>query len=574
MDKLTLYLLESSVILTFLYLLYVVALRKETFFNFSRYFLITILLCSLLFPFISIDLNSSNLMTVRQPISQLNEIRISYHDVFRELSFDKSGSKVSSDVSPTIETSFAANDRGTILTYIILVLYISGVIFCLSKVIWSLWHIRKMIRKHPKMDINGVTLVKIPKPVAPFSFMKYFFVSDEMINSPNFNQLLTHEKVHVHQRHSLDLLFAQLCASFFWFNPVIWFLVNSLKTVHEYIADRKIIDEGYSVVEYQTVLLDQLIQNHSFGMVHNFNLFSIKKRLAMMSIPQSGLSGKVKTALTLVGFLCFSAFIIQCNAAFEEQRSQESLSSEDLSSVGSTDVPGEIGIDDRIVIVNFGYHSRSGIAKMLNIINEMNPRVVGVDVFFLAPKEDVESDQKLTEALASTQNLVMVGRLREGAIETSWSNFAKGSEVNFNNLMVMDDTRQVEIFRPNVEVEGQNVNAFAMEMARLYDPASITKYMDNGPTKIDYSGNVGGKDSASNYRFLAIDGSDLLEKNFDHVIEGKIVLLGFLGEYLGQPDVMEDMFITPLNDSPQPGKPDMFGVVVHANIISQILDGR
>lgn len=574
MDKLTLYLLESSVILVFLYLIYVVALRKETFFNLSRFFLITILLCSLLFPFISIDLNSSHLMTVSQPVSQLNEIRISYHDVFRELSFDKSNSKVSSGVPPTIETSFAASDRGTILTYIILVLYASGVIFCLSKVIWSLWHIRKMIKKHPKTDIKGVTLVKLPKPVAPFSFMKYFFVSDNMINSPNFNQLLTHEKVHIHQRHTLDLLFAQLCASFFWFNPVIWFLVNSLKTVHEYIADRKIIDQGYSVDEYQTVLLDQLIQNHSLGMVHNFNLFSIKKRLAMMSIPQSGLSGKVKTTLTLVGFLCFSAFIIQCNAAFEELGSQESHSSEAPSSVGSTDVPGEIELDDRIVIVNVGYQSRSAIAEILSNIHEMNPRVVGVNAFFLAPKEDVESDQKLTDALASTQNLVMVGRLKEEAIETSWSNFAKGSEVNFGNLMVMNDTRQVEIFRPNIEVEGQNVNAFAMEMARLYDSASITKYIDNGLTKIDYSGNVGGKDSASNYRFLAIEGSDLIEKNFDHVLEGKIVLLGFLGAYLDQQDVMEDKFITPLNESPQAEEPDMFGVVVHANIISQILDGR
>ena len=554
------------------------ALKKETFFNLNRFFLIAILACSLLFPFISIDLNSSNVDAVHQPITQLNQIRISYHDALRGLSFERSGTLEPGAHATTGDGSFLAGDWRTMLTYAFLVIYISGIIFCLSKMAWSLWHIRRLIRKHPKVNINGIRLVKIPQPVAPFSFMKYVFVSDELTNSPNFDQVLAHEKVHVHQRHSLDLVFVQLCAAFFWFNPVVWFLAKTLKTVHEYIADKQMIVKGYSLFEYQAMLLGQLINNHAYGLAHNFNLSSVKKRLAMMSIPESGLTGKVRTVLTLVGALVFSALIIQGNALLDAQYSREGANNQPLAS----NIPGSAAsanqnqvteIDPRIIIVNIGEHSRANVARMVNIINETGPRVVGVDAFFITPR-DAQVDKMLADALASTKNLVMAGRFREGSIATSWSNFSERSPLNFANLPVDTANQQVKFFMPRLEVEGKKVYAFAMEVARRYDPESIEEFISKGPTKIDYLGNVGDGTSASNNRFMAIDGDDILERNFEQSFEGKIVIFGFLGKYLGQPDVTEDRFITPLNDSPDQATPDMFGVVVHANIISQILDGR
>ena len=578
MDKVMLYLFESSLILASLYLLYVLALKKETFFNLNRFFLLAILICSLAFPFISVDFSSSGVKAIYGPAYEFNQIRLSYHDVFKELSFER-GELVQPDGHALSEESFfVGHGWRSALIYAFIALYISGVVFCLSKMAWSFWRIRRLIRKYPHRDMNGVTLVKVSNSVAPFSFMKYAFVSDELTNSPSFDQILQHEAVHVHQLHTLDLIFVQVCAAFFWFNPVIWFLVRSLKTVHEYIADRKIIDSGYSIVDYQTVLLDQLINNHSYEVVHNFNLSSIKKRLAMMSIPKSGLTGKIRSALTIAGAMTFSVLVIQCNAVLENRYVTEepiswAIADEDLKSPGSKTISTKANIDERIVIVNIGEHSRASIAEMVNIINGMNPKVVGMDAFFISPRDE-KTDLLLSEALTSTKNLVMAGRLKDGEITTSNKSFIEGSELNFANLAVSSNNQQVEAFKPVMNVNGENVYAFAMEIARLYNPKSIKAYVDRGLTKIDYTCNALIGTNESNEGFLTIEGDAILERNVEHSIEGKVVLLGFLGKYLGQPGVKEDRFFSPLRNSPSDGMPDMFGVVIHANIISQILDGR
>ncbi|MFT7034837.1 MAG: hypothetical protein ACJA2S_003355 [Cyclobacteriaceae bacterium] len=98
-----------------------------------------------------------------------------------------------------------------------------------------------------------------------------------------------------------------------------WKLIKSLKTTHEYIADKKIINAGYSLVEYQSLLLRQLISNNSFGLVHNFNLSFIKKRITMMKIKESGWTGKVKVAMAVASAIIIGGVIVQCNSKIDDQ---------------------------------------------------------------------------------------------------------------------------------------------------------------------------------------------------------------------------------------------------------------
>jgi biopolymer transport protein ExbD len=181
-----------------------------------------------------------------------------------------------------------------------------------------------MIAIYPLLEMEGAKVVKIPYAAAPFSFLKYVFVHEAMVDTPEFVQILAHERTHIQQKHSIDLIFVQLLAAFFWFNPVIWQLLKSLKTTHEYIADKKIINSGYSLVDYQTLLLKQLISNNSVGLVHNFNLSFIKKRITMMKNKKSGWSGKVKVAMAIASAVICSAIIIQCNSKIDEQVSLKS----------------------------------------------------------------------------------------------------------------------------------------------------------------------------------------------------------------------------------------------------------
>jgi hypothetical protein len=316
MAKLIMYLLESSVVLAFFYLIYVLVLQKETFFSLNRFFLLAILVVSLLFPWLSFDFNPTKVVAVEHPLEEISKIRTSYYEAMALWEHNSSGGGGTTVPGTPPESR---TDWGKYPLIGFLMLYVVGTGVCLSRTFWTLRWIWKMIAIYTHVEMEGVKVIQVPFPTAPFSFFTYVFVHDEMVGTPEFHQILAHERTHIQQKHSIDLVFVQLLAAFFWFNPVIWRLIKSLKTTHEYIADNKIINAGYSLVEYQTLLLKQLISNNSFGLVHNFNLSFIKKRITMMTHKKSGWQGKVKVAIAIAATLICCAIIIQCNSKLEEQ---------------------------------------------------------------------------------------------------------------------------------------------------------------------------------------------------------------------------------------------------------------
>ena len=335
MAKLLMYLLESSALLAFFYLLYLLVLSKETFFGLNRFFLMGILLTSLLFPLVSFDFNPTRVVAVERPMKEISKFRMSYYEAMALWEYE--GSRVAS--SNAARHSRVSTDWIKVASTSLLVLYAAGVMVCLSRTFWTLRWIRKMITSYPRLEMDRVKIIRIPFPTAPFSFFHFVFVHDEIVGTPEFNQILAHERTHVQQKHSIDLVIVQLLAAFFWFNPVIWRLLKSLKTTHEYIADKKIINSGYSLVEYQTLLLKQLISNNSFGLVHNFNLSFIKKRITMMKNKKSGWSGKVKVAVAIAITLIGGAIIIQCNSRIDEQVLLKSEQPSTLEFAQGVDLP-------------------------------------------------------------------------------------------------------------------------------------------------------------------------------------------------------------------------------------------
>lgn len=317
MGKLILYLLEVSASLAILYSLYLLLLKKETFFDLNRFFLLGILVISLLYPLVSFELAATQDQdsVIEASIEGLSEIRVSYYDALEAWSnkgsIDNSGSEIlyeSQDVNAS-----------ALILHLLLILYGIGLVAVVFRLFWTYSFIHRLKVSHPSEMIDGVLVVSVPYQLAPFSFMNAVFVFEDILDSEEFAQILAHEKTHIEQRHSLDLIFVQLLAAVLWFNPVVWLLIKSLKTTHEYIADKKMINQGYSLVEYQSLLLRQLISNNSYGLVHNFNLSFIKKRITMMKIKESGWAGKLKAAFVLSTAIAFSLLIVQCNSKMEDQ---------------------------------------------------------------------------------------------------------------------------------------------------------------------------------------------------------------------------------------------------------------
>ncbi len=317
MTSLIVYLLEASVILIVLYALYLLLLRKETFFGLNRFFLLTIPVFSFLFPLLSIDVSSSISSAINKPIEGLSEVRFFYYDAFESWSAsvkDHAAEPASEEALVQEQTSFHS-----LLVTIALAIYGIGFVVVIFRLIGLYVWVHRLMSRSEKKVIDGVRVIKVSHSTAPFSFLNFVFVYQDVVSSEDFGQILAHEKVHIRERHSVDLLFVQLSAAILWFNPVVWQLIKSLKTTHEYIADKKTIDQGYSLVAYQTLLLRQLVSTNSYGLIHHFNLSFIKKRITMMNVKKSGWIGKVKVVLTILAVLGFNLVIVQCNSKLDEQ---------------------------------------------------------------------------------------------------------------------------------------------------------------------------------------------------------------------------------------------------------------
>jgi len=120
---------------------------------------------------------------------------------------------------------------------IVLLVYWAGILFLACRNIYSLICLFRLVHsgKHEKLE-KGVTLVVHNQEIVPFSWMKYIVISRKDLEE-NGREILIHEMAHIHHRHSVDLLVADICIFFQWFNPGAWLLKQELQNIHEYEAD-------------------------------------------------------------------------------------------------------------------------------------------------------------------------------------------------------------------------------------------------------------------------------------------------------------------------------------------------
>jgi CHASE2 domain-containing protein len=231
-------------------------------------------------------------------------------------------------------------------------------------------------------------------------------------------------------------------------------------------------------------------------------------------------------------------------------------------------------VDTNIVLVNIGNLNRKGIANQLEIINQYNPKVVGVDAFFRKSKGEA-MDIPLQEVMSEIDNLVIVNKLRYNpdkkifdSIETSHPMFLDYAEQSFANLITSEDEfRTVRTFTPKQKVNDKNEIFFALKIAQHYDKEKVDKFLarNNEVETINFKRNQD--------KYLTLDACEIFEKQDElDFLDDKIVLLGFMGPSFDR-KVTEDIFYTSMNEY-YFGKtyPDMYGVVVHANIISMVLE--
>ena len=244
-------------------LFYRLLLSKETFHRFNRIALLGILFLSLLIPFIEVT-------TAHQ--TELSQTVLTVEQLL-----------MMAEAMDPAEMSVAQPEELSISwVQVLLLFYLVGIIFFACRNLYSLSRLLLLIKSGKRERLEGgVRLIVLEREVAPFSWMRYIVISRKDLEEDG-REILIHEMAHIQNRHSIDLLVADICIFFQWFNPGIWLLKQELQNIHEYEADETVINEGIDAKDYQLLLIKKAVGTRLYSMANSFNHSKLKKRITMM----------------------------------------------------------------------------------------------------------------------------------------------------------------------------------------------------------------------------------------------------------------------------------------------------
>lgn len=299
-----LYLLQVNLGLVLFYALYKLVCTRDTFFRSRRF----ILLLALVLPFVL------PLVDVREWLESRDSLIMLTH-------FDYS--VVLPEIVVGSETAEAGNGVW-VLTDWVKYLYLAGVLVLSARFLVQACSLWRLILRTPEKMINSIRVKCLNGSSGPFSFFGWIFLNPATVKEDELDEILTHEMAHVKQRHSVDVLLAEMVSIYCWMNPFAWLLKREVRLNLEFLADKRVVEAGFATKSYQYHLLG-LAYGHKYGLSNNFNFSHLKKRIIMMNKKKSNGTGRIKYALFMVpAFALLVAGNISCSqGASEKQDAKE-----------------------------------------------------------------------------------------------------------------------------------------------------------------------------------------------------------------------------------------------------------
>lgn len=263
------YLLKTSAVILIFYGFYKLILQRETFFQSNRWFLLVGILAAVLVPLIVIPIY------VEQPIFLVQNFSdsVSNNMIIPEETIDWIG----------------------VLKFI----YLGGVFFFCGKFVFNLTSLVKLITSNSKEKNGNYNFIKTDKNTSPFSFFSFIVFNPNQFKNNELEQIITHEKIHAHQLHSIDILLSQVVSIIFWFNPIIWLYKKEIQQNLEFIADDLAQQKSASEKSYQRLLLKSSLPENRLALTNNFYNSLIKKRIIMLHKNRSKSTNQWKYTLIL-----------------------------------------------------------------------------------------------------------------------------------------------------------------------------------------------------------------------------------------------------------------------------------
>jgi TonB family protein len=271
-------LLQASVSMALLYAVYWFLLRKETFFQANRFYLVGALLLSVLLPIF--PLKYTILVAQGEP-TVFEALAEAFHQV------------------RPVETTTPATSSGFSSLNWLLISWFVGAGIVLFRLLLQTFILLLELSQSRTVVLHNVRIIENKRYNMPFSFFGYIFFNPEMHSGEDLTDIIAHEKVHIRERHWVDLLIAELLTVVFWFNPVVWWYERSIKQNHEYLADKGVLAQGHNVGRYQALLINQLMGVQVVGFTNHLNFSLNATRLKMMTKTKNSKIRAVRMAWAL-----------------------------------------------------------------------------------------------------------------------------------------------------------------------------------------------------------------------------------------------------------------------------------
>ncbi|WP_420601612.1 M56 family metallopeptidase [Flagellimonas sp.] len=291
METLIIYLLKTGGLIALFWVSYQFLLSKETFFITNRWFLLAGLAASICIPLFHIT-KTVWIDPISLPTLLVNNLEIA---------------------------NAPNHERGFEWISLILTIYFIGVAFFAIRFTLQLYSLRTLIRKSISIKIGNIRLVEPEKKITPFSFFGHIIYNPREHSHDDLLTIVEHEKVHIRQFHSFDVLLAHFILIFQWFNPFMWLYRSALHQNLEFIADQGVTSNQHSLKDYQYLLLKTSTKIPNYSFTSPFFNSSVKKRIVMLNIKPSPRRNLGKYFLTLP-FLAifFMVFQVKTNAQTRE----------------------------------------------------------------------------------------------------------------------------------------------------------------------------------------------------------------------------------------------------------------
>jgi N-acetylmuramoyl-L-alanine amidase len=270
-------------------------LRNKIFHQYNRFYLLAAVSLSLLLPLLKINF--------WQPAADTNQ-------AIRVLQAVSAGDEYMNNIVLTAKRSNWSLEQLYPVVYILV-----SLIFFLV-MLRTLFLIRTLLKKYPVQQVEEITFINTQDDSTPFSFLKYIFWNSSIdLDTTTGRQIFKHEVAHIQEKHTHDKLFVNIILIFCWCNPFFWLYRKELNMIHEFIADKKAVEDS-DTSAFAAMILQAAYPKHRFELANNFFYSPIKRRLHMLTKNKNPRVNYIGRIMVLpLALLIFAAFTFKTKSS-------------------------------------------------------------------------------------------------------------------------------------------------------------------------------------------------------------------------------------------------------------------